>query len=243
MQPVALSILGREALRIVLPSWCAVCDRELPWRERTASCCGDCWSSLPRIETPKCVFCAEPSNLAAEGDRCFDCQIDPLPVDWCEAWGHYRGSLETLLHAFKFARHDFLDDALASLMEERLRARGDFAFDALVPVPMHRAKKRRRGYNQAELLAQALASRTGIPCEPDLLTKTGDRESQSKLTRRERAANVRGLFTAAARVEGRAVLLVDDICTTAETLRACARQLVRAGATRVCAITVAKAGA
>ncbi|HEX8154404.1 MAG TPA: phosphoribosyltransferase family protein [Thermoanaerobaculia bacterium] len=164
-------------------------------------------------------------------------------MEWCEAWGHYRGGLEKVLHAFKFERHDFLDDALASLLEETLHARGDLAFDAIVPVPMHRAKERRRGYNQADLLGRALASRIGIGCEPRLLTKTAERAAQSKLNRRQRAANVRGLFRAADEAKGRAVLLVDDICTTAETLRACAAQLVRAGATRVCAITVAKAGA
>ena len=243
MRDGAWSILGREALRIVLPSWCAACDSELPWSERKASCCAACWSSLPRIDTPKCTSCALPMADTIVGpSRCLDCQIDPLPVDWCEAWGHYRGSLEKLLHAFKFERHDFLDAPLASLMETTLRARGDLAFDAIVPVPMHRAKERRRGYNQAELLARALAKNAGIACEPSLLHKCVDRGVQSKLNRRQRAENVRGAFEARG-ARGRAVLLVDDICTTGETLRACAAALLRAGAARVAAITVAKAGA
>lgn len=146
-----------------------------------------------------------------------------------------------LLHALKFERHDFLAEALASLLETTIRARGDLAFDALVPVPMGRAKERRRGYNQAELLARALARRLGAGCDMTLLTRREERATQSMLPKRERAANVRGAFAASSRVKGKAILVVDDICTTGETLRACATALRRAGASRVCALTVAKA--
>ncbi len=236
----AISIVGREALRIVLPSWCVACQRELPWRRRTASCCADCWARLPKIEGPKCTSCALP--LPQNATFCIECSIHPLPLAWCEAWGEYRGPLEAILRALKFDRQDFLDDALAALLEETLRARGDLAFDALVAVPMHRNKERRRGYNQAELLARALSRRIGIRCDMNLLARRTERATQSKLSRRERAANVRGAFAAAAsRVNDKSILIVDDICTTGETLRACAAALLEAGATRVCAIAVAKA--
>ncbi len=239
----ALTSLGREAARIVLPSWCGVCERELPWRERTASCCARCWRDLPRIAGVKCDSCAMP--LAGEiAARCIDCQLDPLPLGWCDAWGLYAGGLEKLLHRFKFDRHDFLDDAFADLMHGTLSKRGDFAFDAIVPVPMSRAKERRRGYNQAELLARALASRVSrhvnSRCEM-LLSKKSDGPTQSLLPRDARAANVRHAFHASKKAAGKSLLIVDDICTTGETLRACAHELLRAGAQRVCAITLAKA--
>jgi len=166
---------------------------------------------------------------------------DPLPLSWCEAWGEYRGSLEKLVGALKFERQDFLDDALASLLEETLRERGDLVFDALAAVPMSRRKERRRGYNQAELLARALSRRIGVRCDMTLLTRREERATQSTLPKRERAANVRGAFASSSRVKGKSILVVDDICTTAETLRACALALTRAGAERVCAITVARA--
>lgn len=229
----ALSMLGREALRIVLPAWCAACARELPWRERTASCCAHCWSSLPRIATPKCRSCAMP---LVEDGLCIDCGPDPLPVDWCEAWGRYSGSLERVLRAFKFGRADFFDAPLASLLAEALRDRD---FDVVTPVPMTFLREQRRGYNQAELLARALASRLGLPCELLLATR-GTRRTQSRLDAGARAANVRGAFTAIARAKGRRVLVVDDVCTTGETLRACAVALRRSGAARVCAVAAAK---
>jgi ComF family protein len=182
-----------------------------------------------------------PWSAGASEFRCIACLEDPLPVDWTDAWGHYRGSLERLLHAFKFERHDFLDDSLADLLHDLLRARGDFDFDTVVPVPMHRAKLRKRGYNQAELLARALARRIEVRCHPALLVKKMDREAQSTLPRARRASNVRDAFVASPAVDGRSVLLVDDVCTTGETLRACAGALRRSGAARLCAIVVAKA--
>ncbi|HEY0159987.1 MAG TPA: phosphoribosyltransferase family protein [Thermoanaerobaculia bacterium] len=234
----ALTYIGRNTLQIVLPSWCVACEKMLPWQERTASCCASCWSVLPKIEAAKCRSCALP---IAAGALCFRCHTDPLPLDWCDAWGEYRGTLERVLHALKFERQDFLDSELAALLEETLRARGDLAFDAIAGVPMTAARERRRGYNQAELLARALALRTGIRCDMTLLTRRGERATQSTLPKRARAANARGAFAASPRVKDKSILIVDDICTTGETLRACATALRRAGAARVCAVAVAKA--
>ena len=234
----ALSQLGREALRIVLPAWCVACHRDLPWRDRTASCCGECWRALPRIAGAKCGSCALPLSAAGV---CIPCGRDPLPVDWCEAWGEYRDSLERVLHAFKFERHDFLDGPLVGLLEETVMARGDLSFDFIVAVPMHRAKQRSRGYNQAELLARALSRRLNIHCDARLLSKREERRTQSTLAKAQRASNVRGVFAASEACAGRSILLVDDITTTGETFRACANALLKQGASRVAAIAVAKA--
>ena len=238
-----LSQLGRETARIVLHASCVVCGEELPWRARMASCCGDCWRSLPLIESAKCDSCALPwSGEAADASfRCIDCAADPLPVGWTDAWGHYRGVLERLLHAFKFERHDWFSDPFADALHGLIAARGDDDFDVVVPVPMSRTKLRRRGYNQAELLARALAKRMHKKCDTSLLMKRGERKTQSLLARAERAANVRGAFAASKRAAEKSILIVDDVCTTGETLRACAQTLLNEGAARVCAITVAKA--
>lgn len=235
----ALSNIGREALRIVLPSACIACGRDVPWRDRVASCCGPCWRSLPRIDSSKCRSCALP--LKVGGELCISCSTDPLPVDWCEAWGEYRDGLERVLHAFKFQRHDFLDAHLAALIEQTIRARGDLSFDAIAAVPMHAAKRRRRGYNQAELLAEAVGKRVGIRFDKKLLVKREEKETQSTLARAARAANVRDVFEGSPRADEQSILLVDDISTTGETFRACARELLRHGARRVCAISLAKA--
>jgi ComF family protein len=239
----ALSLLGREAGRMVLPSPCVVCGDELPWRARTASCCRRCWDALPRIEKPKCTVCAAVWDTTEGGAKyvCGRC-IDARPkFEWLDAWGHYSGGLEDILQAFKFRRHQFLAGPLAELLAETLGGRNDEAFDGIVPIPMHRRKARQRGFNQAELLAAELARRTKHPLRTALVKKAEERQPQSSLARDERAANVRGSFVASSRVHGQSILLVDDICTTGETMNACATELLRKGARRVCAVVVARA--
>ena len=235
-----LSLLGRETARIVLHASCVACERPLPWRGRVGSCCQSCWRSLPSIQSAQCRSCALPWSGEDPDYRCGACLSDPLPVDWTAAWGHYRGSLERVLHAFKFARHDWFSEPLACLLSDAVTQRGDLRFDALTAVPMHRSKLRRRGYNQAELLGRALSRRIAIPFEKDLLTKVVERAPQSSLPRAERSGNVCNVFQASKAVQGRAILLVDDVSTTGETLRACAKVLGKAGAERVCAVVVAK---
>jgi len=170
---------------------------------------------------------------------CLACQIDPPELSWVRSWGHYKLGLEKALHAFKFQRHDFLARPLSELLAELVG--GDGEFDAIVSVPMHRTKLRRRGYNQAELLAQALSREVGVPSRPALLKKILERQPQSTLNRVDRAANVRDVFQASTSAAGLNVLLVDDIYTTGETIRACGRELLRRKALSVCAVTVARA--
>src|SRR5207253_8031768 len=108
----ALPMLGRETARIVLHASCVVCEGDLPWRARKASCCASCWSALPAITGVKCNSCALPLEVgnreSGVGDAstpdsrlptaisCIRCMEEPLPVEWSDAWGHYRGSLERL---------------------------------------------------------------------------------------------------------------------------------------------------
>lgn len=236
-------MLGREAGRMVLPSPCVVCGEELPWISRRGSCCARCWDQLPRIVEPKCRLCAAVWVTTERGESfvCGRCIESPLKLDWLDAWGHYSAGLERALGAFKFRRHQFLAEALASLLSETLAARGDDDFDCVVAVPMHPRRERERGFNQAELLASELARRTQFPLRRDLLRKTEPRRPQSSLARAERAANVRGAFAAGDGARGRSVLLIDDICTTGHTLDACGAALLRKGARRVCALVVARA--
>jgi ComF family protein len=236
-----LTLLGREAAKIVLPAECIVCGDSLPWRGRIASCCGRCWSALPRIEESKCRRCAliRPGG-DGEAFTCLDCHRHDDAPGWIDSWGHYRDGLERVLAAFKFERQDFLAAPLATLLADVLTGRGDVFFDSLVPVPMSRRKQRERGYNQAELLAQALSRSTAIPMRHELV-KHRDNQTQSHLPKNERAANVSAVFLPRRTLDGERVLLVDDICTTAETLRACSRVLRQAGAGEVCAITIARA--
>ena len=239
-----ISFLGRETLRIVLPSGCVVCRDELPWRARAASCCAPCWRDLPRLEGVLCRRCAAAWPGGPEGADflCLHCSALPDdPLDRIDAWGEYQGGLERLLAAFKFERHDFLDAPLAGLLLQAWAARGAAEVDAVAAVPMHPRKMRARGYNQAALLARKFSGGSGLPFLSAALSKVRESEPQSTLHRGERALNVKGAFRAEPCVAGKSFLLIDDICTTGATLRACAKALRRAGAKRVTALTVARA--
>lgn len=170
---------------------------------------------------------------------CIGCAGDAPTLDWCGAWGSYEHGLERVLRAFKFERHDFLASHLAELLVEEIGRRHE-AFDLITAVPMHPAKLRRRGFNQSALLARQVARLLDMPFDERMLRKTRDNLTQSSLPRDQRAENVRAVFEASPAARGASVLLIDDISTTGETLRAAARALKGGGASRVGAMVVAR---
>jgi ComF family protein len=188
--------------------------------------CAAAWAGAPEGADFLCLHCA-----GEEAD----------PLERIDAWGEYRDGLERLLVVFKFERHDFLDRPLADLLVRRWRSWNETGFDGVVAVPMHPRKLRRRGYNQAELLARRFARASRTPLLAQALRKIRENDPQSTLHREERAANVRRAFAAGPAVARRNLILVDDICTTGATLRACAKALRDEGAERVVALTVARA--
>jgi ComF family protein len=125
------------------------------------------------------------------------------------------------------------------LEDERVR---DLSFDVIVPVPLHAARQRERGFNQAQLLAELLSARTSIPTKP-LLERIRYTTTQTALDRAERIENLHNAFRLRKKADVQAlrVLLVDDVLTTGATLSECARVLKRAGALSVYAAIVARA--
>jgi competence protein ComFC len=116
------------------------------------------------------------------------------------------------------------------------------ACELLVPVPLHSARVRERGYNQSALLARVLGRHMGVPTAEDVLHRVRDTRPQVGLSRAERAQNMTGAFAHNRRLNNSPhILLVDDVCTTGATLEACAQMLVQAGAGSVRALTLARA--
>ena len=153
----------------------------------------------------------------------------------------FEGPLRQAIHHLKYSGRSSLAEPLGNFMSAYWRA-GPLPADLIIPVPLHAARWRERGYNQSMLLARQLSRASGLPLVEEALTRIRATAPQITLNAAEREANVSGAFEARADlVHGRRVLLVDDVCTTGATLAAGSHALKQAGATTVWGLTLARA--
>jgi ComF family protein len=223
-------------VRIALPPRCLLCGAPgAGARDLCAGCAGDLHANLPC-----CPRCALP--LAHPAPACGEClaSAPPFVATWAPfRYGHPLDLLET---RFKFHGDLAAGRVLAGLLVDRAATDRLARPDALVAVPLHRARLRERGYNQALELARPLAGALGIPLCRDLLRRPKPTPPQTGLDAKARRANLRGAFTLADGVAVPAhIALFDDVMTTGATLREAARVLLRGGAVRVDAWALARA--
>lgn len=177
------------------------------------------------------------------------CRRAGRPFDRAFAFASYDGALRGLIHLLKYDRVVPAADALGALLAQAIAVSAGADPVLLIPVPLHRAKQRQRGFNQAELVCRAAlkhpmvrASGASFRLLTQNLQRVRETGSQTGLTRHQRRANVRGAFVLRrpAEVKGRRVLIVDDVYTTGTTLSECARVLRRAGSAEIFVATVAR---
>jgi len=232
---------GDALLSLFFPPHCASCGVDT---ERGVHLCEKCAARARPIKAPFCRRCSEPFDGAIDGEfECANCGDRELHFECAVAPYLSRGVVRDFIHRFKYSHERFLRVPLAAwladaLDDERIRSR---AFDAIVPVPLHPARFRERGFNQAALLAGLLSARAGVPLL-DCLERTRYTTTQTRLDRHERMENLRNAFRVrhSAAVQSRHLLLVDDIFTTGSTVEECARILRLAGAASVRVATVAR---
>lgn len=232
---------GRFLLDAVLPLRCFGCGVIVP---AESALCASCWSGLTFLAEPCCACCGLPFPFD-QGPRalCGACVSEPPRFDRARAALLYDEASRPLILAFKhgdrmeaakpFAR--WMQVAGWSLLEEA---------DFLVPVPLNRWRLFRRRYNQAALLAQALARETGVPLALDLLRRIRATPSQGRRSRQARKRNVAGAFAlapdAAERIRGSRLLLIDDVMTSGATLDEASKVLRRANPKKITVLTLAR---
>jgi competence protein ComFC len=224
------------------PPICVVCLDEV---DRVEYLCPTCQSRAPRITAPFCAKCSEPFfGAITQTFSCANCEHRTLHFDAAVAAYRSRGPVRKLVHDFKYGRQRHLRHPLAEWLGETLddpRLRGR-RFDLIVPVPLHAARERERGFNQATLLAELLAHKISVPLRP-VLERIRYTTTQTAYDRAERMENLHDAFRLRKNRDVRElrVLLIDDVLTTGSTLSECARVLKAAGAISVHAATAARA--
>jgi len=245
--PLGLSLERGAALLLdaLLPPQCLACTEPV---DRSGQLCAPCWAALAWIEAPLCALCGLPFDFELGPEAlCGACAARRPAYDRARAVLRYDEHSRNLVLAFKHADRTQGAPAFASWMA---RAGAALIADAEVvaAVPLHRWRLVARRYNQAALLATVTARKAvlsgALRAAPDLLRRIRATPSQGGLSPARRADNVRGAFAVRRGreplVEGRRVLLIDDVMTTGATVEACARTLKRAGARAVDVLTLAR---
>ena len=228
---------GERLLDLVFPGniYCICCGRPIDER-MPYSLCPSCVRILAWANRENCRKCGKPLGLMPESEFCEDCRKEERPFEQGFVCVRYGRMERDLIHDLKYNGKPYLAEPFGELLAERLAVEA-LAPDLIVPVPMYRPKERSRGYNQATLLAKAIARRSGTPCLPRLLLRTKDTTPMSRLSAEERRENARAVFgvrkDGATLLRGKTVLLVDDVFTTGSTAGSCAEALLSAGADRV----------
>lgn len=222
----------RPILDFALPPRCPGCGAVTQEPHRF---CLDCWSALTFLGEPCCARCALPFDYG-EGEEvmCGRCMAEPPAYNRLRAAVAYGEISRAVALKLKYGGRPGVAETIARFIERHLDTDGD---PVLAPVPLHRWRIWRRGYNQSALIAAALARRAGLAAQLDLVQRVKATPVLRGMSPRERKEAVRGAFRVnprrKAQVKGRTIILVDDVYTSGATVNACARILRRAGATRV----------
>jgi ComF family protein len=231
-----------DALDLLYPRACVHCGDSVT--ESFRYICWNCATLIQYLQAPMCSQCGEPVEGRVDGE--FVCQLCSSSTRWFDrarSAARHDEVVRNLIHTFKYREGTWMLRDLAVILN------GCYAThfagrtpDLVVPVPLHPARRRMRGYNQAGYLARALARGQQVPCSSRLLQRIRMTSSQTELKAGDRARNVRGAFRVnpSLDVKGSNVLLIDDVMTTGATVSECARVLDKAGAARVDVATLAR---
>lgn len=228
--------LGNDLLDFIFPGYCYICNLFLANPDKYL--CSSCLEKMSVLPTPFCTVC-----------KTF---LDNLPTNHnCKAYLHSAYSLwtfaegvETLVHKFKYESKVGLGKRLGQVLAQQLSTQSFWPeIDTLIPVPLYSTRKRERGYNQAEVLAQSVADCTKVRPISNALRRCRNTKDQTHLSAAQRKENVKNAFQVSAGIDLSRVtiMLVDDVITTGATLNECAKTLKQNGAKEVYACTLAVA--
>ena len=218
-------------LNLLFPQACVLCGSQVLER-RWSVACPECWLKLEPVPRPFCVQCGD--HAPSLETLCGACRRGDHAFDFARSLYRFNDPMRGIIHHLKYSGRVSLAKPLGQHLRDCFVGE-QFQASVVLPVPLHRARARERGFNQAELLARQL----GLPVNTRLLRRRKNTPSQTGLSRSQRSLNLSAAFE----VRGappESVLVVDDVYTTGSTLHEIARTLKRAGVQRVEVLTVAR---
>jgi len=219
------------ALDLLFPPRCCGCN------EIGERWCQICLSQVKKLSPPFCRICG--IEIQSTG-ICEKCLHDAPRLTALRSWAAFGVMIRKGIHQLKYNRNVALGDTFSQYLVQVLQGT-NWKIDLITPVPLGVARFKERGYNQSSLLARPIAQRLQITYEPKIILRNRETKSQTELNFQERKINVAGAFQSDPEfVNGKSVLVVDDVATSGSTLEACADSLFRAGANKVYGLTLAR---
>ena len=215
---------------------CDICGKEIPSGNKKVVC-DRCLKELPFI-FHGCTKCGE--KIEGEYDVCFSCKQNFRDFDRSYSVFEYSGLAKEMVWNLKYENKKYLAKTMANFLAEKIVFE-NIKFDTLTCVPTTKHNVKKRGYNQAQMLASSLAKLIGAEADFSILYRVKENSSQVELSAADRAKNIENSFIVQnkAAVKGKTVLVVDDVLTTGATMSECAKMLKRAGANKVIGLTFA----
>jgi competence protein ComFC len=200
--------------------------------------CSSCQMGIGRVTGPICPLCGDPQPGTGV---CPACHAHPPAYSALRSAALFQGSLRNAIHRLKYEKDIGLGEALSKHLIELYNV-NEWKVDVVVPVPLSHRRRHERGYNQSSLLGRPLAYAIRKPFRTDMLLKSRDTHTQVGLSALERKLNVDGAFSTRPNlVQGKSILVIDDVTTTGSTISACAMALHQAGASAVYGLTLSRA--
>jgi ComF family protein len=229
------TVLGRGLVQVLYPGVCLFCRKSLLPEERDF--CPECLAQLTtdrHFSCPRCGSTVGPFTSLADG--CSKCRDEVLHFEKVFRLGPYEGALREIILKMKHFAGEALAEAMGEVWSVQITNRiAQSRVSVVIPVPLHWYRRWRRGYNQSESLARPLAEKLSVPFRTNVLRRIRNTPSQTQRGATARRDNLRGAFVARrdSGIQGKAVLLVDDVLTTGSTASEAAKALRQAGAERV----------
>lgn len=221
-----------DFISLFFPRYCLSCSTSLVGGEETL--CTSCIINLPK------------ANYALDDNPIKDRLIGRLPLTYGLVYLKLKkgGVVQKMLHQLKYNHHPEIGVKLGKVFGHELKKDGlTGAFDLIIPVPLHVSRKRKRGYNQSAKFAEGLGYALEVPWDETISVRKQSTKTQTNKSKQERWENVKDVFamTKMASVEGKRILLVDDVITTGATLEACGSHLVKSGCAQISVACIAEA--